>query len=328
MAHELVLIKGKQKKNITQLVGDLSWSSNEDSLGIELTFELAYNDSKYFKSYDLIDIGDHIALFSAGKLIQKFIIVDESVSGRFGKSYTAFDYSWYLNKNQTVIQFKKIAASQAIQKLLDKQGIKHNITKIKTLITHIYKGEVISDIIADILEQATAETGNKYRVEMDKDVLTIKKTSDLVIDPKVRLSKNTPAFSVVSAIGSPERSRSIQEMKNNILVVNNNEESSKVLATASSAGNIAKFGQLTEVVEVDEKDEAQARNVARTKLAELNKIEETISLSLLGHDDIRAGRILNINEPITGIKGRYRIKSAAHTVSKGIHLVSVELVAN
>lgn len=328
MAHELILIKGKKKQNITQLVGDLSWSSDIDALGVELSFSYAFNDSRYFKNYDIVDIGDHVALFNQGKLLSKFIVVDESQSGRFGKSYTAFDYSWYLNKNQTVIQFKKISASQAIQKLLDKQGIKHNITQINTLITHIYKGETVSDIINDILEQATQETGNKYRIEMDKDVLTIKKTSDLVIDPKVRLSSNTPELKVTQAIGIPDRSRSIQEMKNNILVVNSNEDSTKILASAKGAGNVQKFGQLTEVVEVDEKNEAQARNIAKTKLAELNRIEETISLPLLGHDDIRAGRILNINEPVTGIKGRFLIKSAAHTESNGIHLVTVELAVS
>ena len=328
MAHELVLIKGNKKQNITQLVGNLAWSSNIDALGVELSFDYAFNDSRYFKSYDIVDIGDHVALFNQSKLISKFIVVDESTSGRFGKSYTGFDYSWYLNKNQTVIQFKKIAASQAIQKLLDKLGIKHNITQINTLITHIYKGETVSDIINDILEQATQETGHKYRVEMDKDVLTIKKTSDLVINPKVRLSSNTPEFSVVSAIGIPDWNRSIQEMKNNILVVNSNEDSTKVIASAKGADNIKRFGQLTEVVEVDEKNEAQARNIAKTKLSELNRIEETITLPLLGHDDIRAGRILNIDEPVTGIKGKYLIKSAAHTESNGIHLVTVELAVN
>lgn len=328
MAHELILIKGNQKKNITQLVGDLAWSSDIDALGVELSFNYAFNDSRYFQNYDIVDIGDHVALFNQGKLISKFIVVDESQNGRFGKSYTCFDYSWYLNKNQTVIQFKKISASQAIQKLLDKQGVKHNITQINTLITHIYKGETVSDIINDILEQAQQETGTKYRLEMDKDVLTIKKMSDLVINPKVRLSSNTPEFSIISAMGVPDRSRSIQEMKNNILVVNSNEESIKVIASAKSAENIQKFGQLTEVVEVDEKNEAQARNIAKTKLNELNRIEETISLPLLGHDDIRAGRILNIDEPVTGIKGRYLIKSAAHTESKGIHLVTVELAVS
>ncbi|MCG7410570.1 hypothetical protein MH117_24545 [Paenibacillus sp. ACRRX] len=327
MMHELYLIKGKTQKNITQLVGNLSWSSNIDALGVELSFDYAYNDSQHFAKRDILEMGAHIVLSNSGKVISHFVIVSESVSGRFGKSYTCFDYAWYLNKNETVIQFKKASASQAIQKLLDKFGVKHKIAPIKTAITKIYKDMTVSDIIKDILEQATQETKHKYRIEMDKDILTINKMADLVINPKVRLSANTPLVPITSMISSPSRSRSIEEMKNNILIVSSNEESSKVLASIKSASSIARYGQLTEVVSVDEKNEAQARNIASNILSELNRITEDVSIELLGHDDVRAGRILVVDEPITGIKGRYVIKSANHSVSNGIHKVSVDLEA-
>lgn len=106
MAHELFLVRGKQKQNITPLIGNLSWSSNIDALGVELTFDYAYNDSKYLKPYDIVKIGDHVTLLNNGKVVGRFIVVDESVSGRSGKSYTAFDYAWYLNKSGVIIQFK------------------------------------------------------------------------------------------------------------------------------------------------------------------------------------------------------------------------------
>lgn len=325
MAHELILIRGKQKQNITPLVGNLSWSSNIDALGVELTFDYAYNDSSHFKKYDIIEIGDHVALYGSGKLIGKFIIVDESVSGRFGKSYTAFDYAWYLNKSGVIIQFKKISASKAIQKLLDKQGVKHNITPIKTLITQIYKGDTVSDIISDILEQATEETGTKYRMEMSGSTVIVRKASDLIIKPKIRLTSNTPEFYITETISNPSRQRSIQDMKNKVIVVSSESESLKTYTTLSDKSSVSKYGQLVEVVELDKKNVAQARNTAKNKLAELNKITETISFEMLGHDSVRAGRTLKINEPITGLKGNYLIKSASHTVSGGIHKVSVEL---
>ncbi|SMG58192.1 XkdQ/YqbQ family protein [Paenibacillus aquistagni] len=325
--HELILVQGKTKRNITQLVGNVTWSSNMDALGVELSFDYAFNDSVHFEKFDLIEIGNHVVLMNEGKVISRFVIVAESVSGRFGKSYTCFDYSWYLNKNETVIQFIKASASQAIAKMLDRFGIKHKITPIKTLITKIYKDMTISDIINDILEQATQETKTKYRLEMNKDVLTISKMSDLVISPKVRLSSNIPLIPIPSALGNPSRSRSIEDMKNNVIVVNGKEDSSKVLASLKDSKSMARYGQLTEVITADEKNESQARNIAKNTLAEMNRIKETVSIEMLGHDDVRAGRILAIKEPVTGLSGNYLIVSASHALNNGIHKVSVELEA-
>lgn len=326
MAHQLILMKDGKKQNITQLIGNLAWSSNIDALGVELSFDFAYNDNRYYADLDLLEVGDQIAFMNESRFLGYFIVVTASASGRFGKSFTCFDRSWYLNKNKTIIQFKKAPASQAIGKLLDKFGIDHRIASMKPLITKIYNGEVVSDIIKDILEQVKQESKVIYRMEMDKATLVISKMTDLVIAPMVRLSSNTPAVPVASTIGSPSRELSIDEMRNQVIITAGGE-STKVYAQKSDKASIAKFGQLTEVVSVDEKNAAQSRNIAANTLDELNRVGETISCEMLGHDDIRAGRILNVEEPVTGLSGRYLIKSANHTVNNGIHKVSVELGA-
>jgi prophage tail gpP-like protein len=327
MAHQLILMKNGKRHNITQLVGNLTWSSNIDALGMELSFDYAYNDNRYFVNYDLVDVGDQIVLMNDKKVLHYFIVVKSSVSGRFGKSFTCFDRAWYLNKNETVFQFKKATASQAIEKLLDKFGVKHRIAKMTTSITKIYKDMTVSDIILDILDQVRQETGIKHRMEMDKDVLTITKQTDLVIKPTTRLSVNTNAFPITATISNPSREKSIEDMKNKVIVVADGDESTKIYAEKADNTNIAKYGLLTEVVTVDEKNAAQARNIASNTLLELNRVGETISCEMLGHDDVRAGRILEMNEPITGIVGQYLIKSATHTINNGIHKVSVELEA-
>ncbi|SDT22215.1 hypothetical protein SAMN05444162_3459 [Paenibacillaceae bacterium GAS479] len=325
MAHELYLIQQGKKSNITGLCGNLSWSSSIDTLGEELTFTYAVNDSSHFSKYDIIKLGDQIALVSKGKVLHHYVVIKEDVSGRTSKSYACFDYAWYLNKNKAIIQFKKSSVSSAIGKLCDKVGIKHNIVNIPTLITAIYKEETISDIITEMLEKATQETGSKYYMEMVDTTLTIRKRADLLINPRIRLCDNTPLFPVAAAISNPNKSSSIEEMKNKVVVVSGEDKSTKVYAEISDPSGIKRYGQLTEVITVEKKNAAQARNIAKNTLQQLNQITEDISLTLLGHDDIKAGRSIDINEPVTGVIGRFLIKSANHTVSKGIHKVSVQL---
>lgn len=325
--HQILLMKNGKKQNVTQLVGSLAWSSNIDALGEELSFDYIHNDSRFFNPWDLIEVGDQVALFNDGKFLNYYVVVTCGINGRTSKSFTCFDRSWYLNKNETIIQFKKAAASQAIAKLLDKFGVKHQIDSMPTLITQIYKEALVSDIIMDILDQVHKETKQKYRVEMTKGILTIRKMSDLVINPITRLSYNTYAYPVTDTIANPTRELSIEEMKNNVVVVSEDEKSTKIYAQASDKASITKFGQLTDVVTVDKKNASQARNIAANTLGQLNRIGETISCEMMGHDEIRAGRILNMNEPVTGIVGKYLIKTANHTVNNGIHKVAVELEA-
>lgn len=328
MAHTLYVIKDGRSRNITQLVGGMRWSSSTDALGVELSFNYAANDSPTFARNDILRAGDPIALFNDGKILHRFIVVTEPIGGRFGKEYNCFDYAWYLNKNQTVIQFKKLSASKAISKLLDRFGIKYTVVPIKTLITKIYKGETVSDILTDILEQARQETGSKYVMEMNIDTLVIRKQSDLVINPMIRLANNLPLMPVVNAIGVPSGKRTIEGMKNKVQVVSSAADSTKIIAEASDEASRLEYGWLTEVVQVDEKNVAQARNIAKTTLADLNRIkDDMISLPLLGHDDLRAGRILEINEPVSGLVGQYLITNANHSLDNGIHLCNVTLGA-
>ncbi|MEC0107275.1 hypothetical protein P4H27_10035 [Paenibacillus taichungensis] len=327
MGHQVILFKDGKKLNVTQFVGNLAWSSNMEALGEELSFDYAYNDTTFFEKGDLIEAGSQLALFNNSKFLNYYIVVSSSLSGRFGKSFSCFDRSWYLNKNKTIVQFKKASASQSIGKLLDRFGIKHNIVSIPTLITKIYKEETVSDIIADILDQAQQETGKRYYMEMIRDVLYVRQLTDLVINPITRLSSNTYEFPVTATISNPNRELSIEDMRNRVIVVAQEDASTKIYATSEDKTSITKYGQLSEVITVESKNAAQARNIASKKLKELNRVGETVSCDLIGHDDIRAGRMLDLNEPVTGIVGRFLIKSASHTVTNGNHKVSVELEA-
>ncbi|NGM81283.1 hypothetical protein G5B47_02525 [Paenibacillus sp. 7124] len=324
MAHELILIKSGKKYNITQLVGNLAWSSSTDEVAEQLTFDYAYNDYSNIKKYDIVELGDKVVLFNNGKALRRYEVIKMDVNSRVNKSFTCYDYAFFLNNNKAVIQFKGVAASDAIRQLCNKVRVKHVIVDMPTKIKQIYKDEVMTTI-SDILDQVKAETGKTYRMEMVDDTLTIKKQTDLLINPQVRLTDNTPLFDVTSQISNPSRSLSIEEMKNKVIVVTSEDNSTKIYSESSDTDSIKKYGLLTEVVTLDSKEAAKARNIAKNTLAELNTVKEEVSLDLLGHDDIMAGRLIDVADSISGISGRYLIKSANHTEQNAIHKVSVTL---
>ncbi|MDU0200168.1 XkdQ/YqbQ family protein [Paenibacillus sp. MAH-36] len=326
MSHKLILVKDNTPIDITGYAGNLKWSSNIDSLAVECQFEyISSADMPYFDTVT-ISVGDQVMLQdAAGVTLHRFIIVKQERTDRFKFSYSCFDFAWYLNSNSAAIQFNGVSASAAIEQLLNRFNVKHSVTKIDKSIKKIYNGDSLADIIKDILKQTTDETGRKYFMEMRLDTLYITPYEHLLINPTAQLADNTAPFPLVSAISNPSRSVSIEDMKNRVTVTSESDKALKVLQTVQDDKSIAQFGLLAHVESVDKKDEAQARNIARNKLAELNKATEDISIDLLGSDELRAGRLLDVNETITGIVGRYVITQASHSEANGIHKTTIRL---
>lgn len=299
-------------KKITRSVSDsLEWSSDEDTLGVQLSFSFAQTDfSKKFP----FNPGD-IVIVTKGKVkIFTGIIVDISIDGTKPRQITCLDFAFYLNKSETTIQFKKYPADAALKKLLSKYPkIKLQISKIPISITKIYKAKTFSEIIEDILETVFNQTGQKYVFEMDNDTLVIRKKTDLVVKVDTK------------HIINPRRKLSIQEMKNKIDVVLSGEKSFKVLASSSDPKNIKKYGLLTKVHEIEKEEVSKAKNIANKLLQELDKVVEETEIDFLGNTLARAGRLIKIKEPITGISGIYSIKNAHHVVSNGSYLMTLKL---
>lgn len=112
---------------------------------------------------------------------------------------------------------------------------------------------------------------------------------------------------------------------NDVVITSSNENSARIIAQVNDLTNISKYGLLQDIYNIDNKDISQARNIAKNKLAELNKIIEDNSVELLGNDDVRSGRILEFNEPITGLIGRYLVKECIHTYNNSIHKMQLQL---
>lgn len=318
MSYKIILIKNNgSKKEITTISGSLSWKDSIDTLGREISFNVARRN-------DEVVIGDKVAMFNGSLELFRGIIVDLGTE-KYIKSITAFDYAFYLNKSKIIIQYNKSRADNAIKTLCTRFKVPiGKISNIPTLITKIYKDDTVSDIIKDILDQVKNINGIKYSLEMREGKLYIDKYTDLIVKPIFKPAGSRYTIDVLKNIGGISKSESISDMKNSILISSGDEKSSRVVATAQDTKNIYKFGLLQDVESVDDKDIAKAKNIAKNKLKELNKIGEDISIGpLLGDDKVRAGRILELDNNIFGLKGKYLVKDCIHNYHNSFHTMNV-----
>jgi hypothetical protein len=321
--HELWLVQGETMMNITPIIGSISWKGNIDELGDEVSFDIAYNDDRYHPK-NPCDLGDLVIFKNADYEITRAIIVEETKQGRSPIGYTAFDYAFYLNKSNAIYQFNRIAADQAIKKILNDFNVPiGNIASMSKKVDKIFNNKKVSDILKEIIEMVEQEQGQKYLMEMRQGKLFIEKQIDLIVKGTFRIAENLSEHNVTAAISNPTRKRSISDMINSIQVVSND----KLVLEQVDDGLVNKYGKLQKVITLDEKESKTAKQIAQNELNEFAKVVEETSVEFMGDDQVRAGRLFEIEEPITGISGMFLIKDVTHTIRGGIHKMSLGLEA-
>lgn len=317
-----VIIKDK---DVSDIIGNLTWRDTVDTLGVEVDFELPINryDKKFEFLYD-ITVGDPIQILNAkGEVLVQAIIVSETPNGKI-TSFTAYDMAWYLNKSTVIKQFKKMIGNDCVKSLCKEIGIDVEVSGLDTKIDKIYKDKGVSDVIKDIIEQCSQFNSKKFFIEFDKNKLIVSPYKKIKVFGTFEMQKDK-FINIKENIGGVSLSKSIVDMKNSVLVITENKGAVRTIGEEQDSKSIEKYGKLQEVVTLDEKEFSKANLVAKNELKKLNKITEDFSIDVLGDDNVKSGRVIDIDLPLFNLKGEYLIKESNHTISNHIHKISLKL---
>lgn len=312
-------------KDVSDIIGNLTWRDTVDTLGVEVDFELPMNryDKKFEFLYD-ITLGAPIQILNAkGEVLVQAIIVSETPNGKI-TSFTAYDMAWYLNKSTVIKQFKKMIGNDCVKSLCKEIGIDVEVSGLDTKIDKIYKDKAVSEVIKDIIEQCSQFNSKKFFIEFDNGTLKVMPYQKIKVFGTFEIQKDK-FININENIGGVSLSKSIVDMKNSVLVITENKGAIRTIGEEQDSKSIEKYGKLQEVVTLDEKEFSKANLVAKNELKKLNKITEDFSIDVLGDDKVKSGRVIDIDLPLFNLKGEYLIKESNHTISNHIHKISLKL---
>lgn len=313
--------------DISAISGGINWGDDIDTLGADLNFNMGQSRDPYLPDIN-VEAGDKVLLYSDETELFRGIITSVDINNNVA-SYTAHDFAYYLNKSEVVKQYKKTKATEAIKALCKTMGIGiGGIANMNKRITHIYT-TTGAEIIDDIIEQESTESGKKYLKEMRGALLYIIEMPSTPIKAMYKPAYNIEPLNVGKKIGTPTINRSIEDMRNSVLAVvgGNDDKMPAKTSLARDSNNVSKYGLLQQIVTVDKDDSKKITSIAKSKLAELNKVTENISFMLPGNDLVRAGRVLEIEDNYSNINGLYRVVSCRHNINNGIHTMDCEVIA-
>lgn len=301
---------------ISAFCGNITKSDNIDSLGVQLSFDYL-NNKVIDKNTVWIDLslGNTILMYDDDELLFQGTIQKASRNGLSSYQYDVFDNAWYLNKQEARIQFSGVDVKTAIETLCKQESIPCEVAcDIPTKVTKIYNGDTISKIIDDLLKQATAETGKRYRREYNNSKLYINAFDNLkmIWDSEPLVSDFSQEFNC-------------DGMANKVVILSGNEKNTTIVATKQDDESIKKYGLYVHYEKIDDKKKAQADNIATKKLKSMSYPKKTIKCTLWGDNYVRAGRILKFNQPNIGMVGEYLVTSCEHSYDGMKHTMDCEL---
>lgn len=323
--YKITLHKDGQSSEITDLVSNLSWSESLDTVGLSLSFAVPDTKEKYIPQL-LIMAGDIVTVNNDdGELIRAVVV---NVSRDFPKrTVKAFDYGFYLNKNDIVIQFKNKSVSECLKDLFSKVGVSvGNICDMPAKVNGVYIKNV-NEIIKELIKIQQDNDGKKYYYELRGKDLYVFQLSDTPIEYIFKPAVNVAAFDVTDKIAHSrgKYTHSIENLKNRVTAIINSKTTGNMPAveyTVSDDESIKKYGLLAENYNVNSEDLDNIKNLANNELKEKNKLKRELSMDFIGHDNARAGRVMHIVDEYLGLDDYFRIKSVNHKVNGNIHTMS------
>lgn len=304
--------EGNNLYEFTDFCGKITLRSSNNEISEQLSFSI---NGKFINEADII------LLYENSKKIYEGIVIDITQT-EYTTDVNVFDFGWYLNQNQDVFQFNN-PVSQCIRKILNDYEVPiGSIINIPQNYKGINKGN-LNIIIEELMEYATKNNGIKYFWQMRNGKFYLEKENDNVIIYKSSLFGSN--IDITKLMSNPQVTKSIANLKNAVKVVNEEQNSINVFAYRENSNSIKKYGKIQLLERISAENKNNAANIANNKLKLLNKVENTLSVELPGVIDCKANKVLQFDEDIINIKGKFRVKQCNHIIQSPSYLMALEL---
>lgn len=312
-------------RDITDRVGNITLRDDSDAICVELSFDVMQSSNeKYIQPLEL-EPGDMVSLqnTTSGECVFLGQIQTAEGSYRDTITYTCSDQGRLLNCNDIIIQFNNISAQKAITQIGNRLGIKNvSCPNLISSVYGIYKDNC-ANIIQEILSTVTSENGVKYFPRMIGNTLTIRSYARDPIKAFNKQAPNISTFDVMKEVSAPSVSRSIADLRNEIVVYSEQDTSVSIQSDIENADSIKRYGRRVglETYSADN-DKISATQKAKNLLASMDVVTEGFTVTTYGSDKVVAG--VRITVDLAEAKGDFWVQSVEHSYGEP-HMMTMTL---
>lgn len=313
----LIIIKGKQGYDITQLVEQIKWSGRKGASSRTLSVTLIDDDGyQHARSGIEVEQG-HQCIFSYnGTELFRGIIMTQTQSSQKRLTFKAYDNGIYLANNKDTFIYENKTASDVFRDCCTRFGIPvGEVAKCTYKIPELTKPRTTAlDAILGALSLDFRATGIRHYVSSKKGKLSLLTRRENILQWVIETGQNISSYSYM---------RSIEEIKTRVKLVS---EGGAAVAQKSNAALEKKIGVFQEIEMPDENlTTAQINDLIKSILEEKSTPERTLDVEAMGITEVISGIGVYVIIPELELSRTFYVDSDTHTFRDNMHTMSLTL---
>lgn len=313
----LIILKGEQGYDVTQLVEQVKWKGRKGSSSRTLAVTLI-DDDGYKHARSGIDVEQgHQCIFSYdGVELFRGIIMSQTQSNQKKLQFTAYDNGIYLANNKDTFCYENKTASDVFRDCCTRFGLPMGeVASCSYKIPELTKSKTTAfDAIADALSLDFDATGIRHYVASSKGKLSLLTRRENILQWVIEVGQNITSYSY---------SRSIEDIKTRVKMVS---KEGTTVAEKSNAELEKKIGIFQEIDQPDESlTTAQVNDLIESIMEEKGTPERTLTVEAIGIAEVISGIGVYIIIPELEISRTFYVDEDTHTFEDNKHTMSLKL---
>lgn len=313
----LVLKKGGQYYDITQLVEQVKWRGRKGSSSRTLAVQMI-DDDGYQHARSGIDVeqGHQCLFYYNGTELFRGILMSQTQNNKKKLSFTAYDNGIYLANNKDTFTYENKTASEVFRDVCSRFGLPMGeVSECSYRIPELTKSKTTGfDAIADALSLDFDATGIRHFITSTKGKLNLLTRRENILQWVIETGQNLISYTYT---------RSIEDIKTRIKMIS---KEGTAIAERSNPMLEGKIGIFQEIEKPDESlSTAQVNDLVASMLEEKSTPERTLNMDAVGIPEVISGMGIYIIIPELGISRTFYVDEDTHTFQDNLHTMTLKL---
>ena len=295
----LYLTKSAGTRDITTILTMWTWSGDKATISRQLSGTVAYIENSQLP---VPEIGDLVTMLEGTEKKFVGIILQRSLGSEDSTmDFTAFDYGYYLQRNDGTYKFTGASPEEMTRLVCGDRSIPvAQLPSTGIQLWRKFAGGKLNQLITTVWTLASEKNGKTYALRYTPAGLLVKERS---------VSQSSLVLKASSNLMDATTKEDASQMVNSVAIYDSNGNFLRRIGD-SEAQKLC--GVMEQHVTQSEGKEADADATAK-KALEDGKLKKTVTVNVLGDTTLLTGETVEVREAKTGLTGIFWIDADVHT---------------
>ena len=295
----LYLTKSAGTRDITTILTMWTWSGDKATISRQLSGTVAYIENSQLP---VPEIGDLVTMLEGTEKKFVGIILQRSLGSEDSTmDFTAFDYGYYLQRNDGTYKFTGASPEEMTRLVCGDRSIPvAQLPSTGLQLWRKFAGVKLNQLITTVWTLASEKNGKTYALRYTPAGLLVKERS---------ISQSSLVLKASSNLMDATTKEDASQMVNSVAIYDSNGNFLRRIGD-SDAQKLC--GVMEQHITQSEGKEADADAAAR-KALEDGRQKRTVTVNVLGDTALLTGETVEVREAKTGLTGIFWIDADVHT---------------